>query len=67
MPEPDFYQFGDFEIDTKRRLLMLSGKPVPLKPRVFDTLLYLASNQGRVLEKDELMRAVWPDTTVEEK
>lgn len=66
MPEPDFYQFDDFEIDTKRRLLMLSGKPVPLKPRVFDTLLYLASNQGRVLEKDELMRAIWPDTTVEE-
>ena len=66
MPEPDFYQFDKFEIDTRRRLLTLSGKPVPLKPRVFDTLLYLASNQGRVLEKDELMRAIWPDTSVEE-
>lgn len=66
MPEPDFYEFDDFEIDTNRRLLLLCGKPVPLKPRVFDTLLYLASNHGRVLEKDELMRAIWPDTTVEE-
>ncbi|HEX4770690.1 MAG TPA: winged helix-turn-helix domain-containing protein [Bryobacteraceae bacterium] len=66
MPEPDFYEIDDFEIDTKRRLLLSGGKPVPLKPRVFDTLLYLASNHGRVLEKDELMRAIWPDTTVEE-
>src|SRR5438067_9099209 len=66
MPKPEFYEFDDFEIDTKRSLLLLSGKPVPLKPRVFDTLLHLASNHGRVLEKDELMRAIWPDTTVEE-
>src|SRR4051812_16573513 len=66
MPEPDFYEFDEFEIDTNRRLLLLCGKAIPLKPRVFDTLLYLASNHGRVLEKDELMRAIWPDTTVEE-
>jgi len=65
-PEPYIYAFDDFQIDASRRLLLLRGEPVPLKPRVFDTLLYLASHQGRVLEKDELMGAIWPDTTVEE-
>ncbi len=66
MPEPPIYEFDDFRIDPARRLLLQRGEPVPLKPRVFDTLLYLASNQGRVLEKDELMRAIWPDAVVEE-
>jgi DNA-binding winged helix-turn-helix (wHTH) protein/TolB-like protein len=65
-PEPYIYAFDDFQIDVARRLLLLRGEPVPVKPKVFDTLLYLASHQGRVLEKDELMRSIWPDTTVEE-
>ena len=65
-PEQHIYEFDDFRIDAVRRLLLLGGEPVRLKPKVFDTLLYLASHQGKVLEKDELMRAIWPDATVEE-
>jgi DNA-binding winged helix-turn-helix (wHTH) protein len=65
-PEPLVYEFDGFRIDAGRRLLTQRGAPVPLKPKVFDTLLYLALHQGRLLEKDELMRSIWPDTVVEE-
>jgi DNA-binding winged helix-turn-helix (wHTH) protein len=65
-PEPLVYEFDDFRIDAGRRLLTQRGASVPLNPKVFDTLLYLALHQGRLLEKDELMRSIWPDTVVEE-
>lgn len=60
------YEFGPFRIDTANRLLLRDGKPVPLKPKVVDTLLVLVENSGRVLEKDELIKALWPDSFVEE-
>jgi hypothetical protein len=47
-------------------MLLREGKAVALKPKVFDTLLALVRNSGRVMHKDELMRQVWPDTVVEE-
>ncbi|MEJ7713596.1 MAG: transcriptional regulator [Pyrinomonadaceae bacterium] len=66
-PQPRNYEFGDFRIDTaKRRLLRRDGAPLPLTPKVFDTLLYLVRHPGKVLEKDELMREIWPDAVVEE-
>lgn len=61
-----FYDFEYFRIDVSRRLLLRQGKPVPLTPKAFDILLVLVQNQGRVVEKDELMKLVWPETTVEE-
>jgi DNA-binding winged helix-turn-helix (wHTH) protein/Tol biopolymer transport system component len=61
------YAFGDFCLDTGRRLLLRrDGEPVPLTPKAFDTLLILVRHSGRIVEKDELLRAVWPDTFVEE-
>ena len=66
MPELSIYEFDDFRVDAARRLLLQQGRPVALKPKVFDTLLYLASHHGTVLGKDELMHAIWPDTFVEE-
>jgi DNA-binding winged helix-turn-helix (wHTH) protein/TolB-like protein/tetratricopeptide (TPR) repeat protein len=61
------YGFGDFVLDTGRRLLFSADRrQIPLKPKVFDTLFYLLTNNGRIVEKDELMSAVWPDTIVEE-
>lgn len=62
----DFYQFGPFQLNVSERLLLRDGKPVPLPPKDFDMLLVLVENGGRVLEKDELMRRVWPDSFVEE-
>ncbi len=45
---------------------MRDGRTTPLPPKVFDTLLALVENNGRVMSKDELMRSLWPDTFVEE-
>jgi Tol biopolymer transport system component/DNA-binding winged helix-turn-helix (wHTH) protein len=61
------YEFGDFRLDAAKRLLLnRDGKPLSLTPKAFETLLYLVERGGAVLDKDELMRAVWPDTFVEE-
>lgn len=61
-----FYQFGAFRLDVQRRLLLRDGEVVSLKPKAFDTLLVLIQADGQVVGKDELMRRIWPDTTVEE-
>src|SRR5882724_8138499 len=61
-----FYEFGAFRIDTANRLLLNDGEPVPLKAKAIDTLLLLVEHNGEVVEKDELMREIWPDSFVEE-
>jgi eukaryotic-like serine/threonine-protein kinase len=61
-----FYDFGPFRIDVDQRVLLRDGEPVALTPKVFDTLLLLVRNKGRLMEKDELMKALWPDSFVEE-
>src|SRR5215831_9452411 len=61
------YEFGDFRLDTAKRLLQrLDGTTVPLTPRVFETLLYMVEHHDIVLDKERLMEAVWPDSIVEE-
>jgi len=60
------YEFGPFQIDADERLLRRGGEVLPLPPKAIETLLALAASAGRVLEKDELIRTVWPDTFVEE-
>ncbi len=60
------YEFGPFLIDEGERVLRRHGQLVPLTPKVFDILLVLVQNSGRVLTKNEMMNLVWPDTTVEE-
>jgi TolB-like protein/DNA-binding winged helix-turn-helix (wHTH) protein/tetratricopeptide (TPR) repeat protein len=61
------YQFEGFRLDAGKRLLFKDGaEPVPLAPKVFDTLLCLIRNRGGIVEKDELMSAVWDETFVEE-
>ncbi|HVF73345.1 MAG TPA: winged helix-turn-helix domain-containing protein [Chthoniobacterales bacterium] len=61
------YEFGEFQIDAlKRRLQKRDGSVVPVTPRVFETLLYLVEHHGDLVERDQLMDAVWPDAVVEE-
>ena len=60
------YEFGPFRLDAEERLLLRDGRPVDLTPKAFDTLLVLVEHGGRVLSKEELLRAVWPDAFVEE-
>src|SRR6266498_4749983 len=66
-PPANLYEFGDFQLDpAKRRLQRLDGTPVPLTPRVFDTLLYMVEHHDSVLDKERIMAVVWPDSIVEE-
>jgi TolB-like protein/Tfp pilus assembly protein PilF len=60
------YKFGEFRVEAAKRVLLRNGDPVGLTPKVFDTLLHLVRRPGETVEKEELMRAVWPDTIVEE-
>ncbi|MGO9272828.1 MAG: winged helix-turn-helix domain-containing protein [Terriglobia bacterium] len=60
------YTFGPFVLDADQHFLLRDGKPVPLAPKAVDVLLVLVGNAGRLVEKDELMRQVWPETFVEE-
>jgi DNA-binding winged helix-turn-helix (wHTH) protein/predicted ATPase len=60
------YEFGPFRLETRERRLLRDGRPVPLRGKVLDTLCVLVSRPGRLIEKDELIATVWPDTVVEE-
>ena len=60
------YKFGSFELDIERHVLTREGLAVALPPKCFDLLCILVKNCGDLLEKDDLMRALWPDTFVEE-
>src|SRR5262245_49891655 len=60
------WEFGPFRLDETERLLLRAGEPVGLTPKVFDTLVALLERSGRLVEKDELMARLWPDTFVDE-
>lgn len=60
------FEFGVFRISRSERVLRREGQVVPLTPKCFDTLLVLAEHGGRVVERETLVREVWPDTFVED-
>lgn len=60
------YEFGPFRLEVGERRLLRDGQAVTLRAKVFETLCALVENHGTLVTKDELMRAVWPDSTVEE-
>jgi TolB-like protein/DNA-binding winged helix-turn-helix (wHTH) protein len=60
------YEFGPFHLNPAERLLLRGFERIDLPPRIFDVLLVLVENQGRLLEKTDLMNRVWPGTAVEE-
>src|SRR5712692_1813485 len=60
------YRFGPHVLDPQRRTLSCNESPVPLTPKAFDVLLFLAQNPNRLVTKEELLQAVWGDTFVEE-
>jgi DNA-binding winged helix-turn-helix (wHTH) protein/tetratricopeptide (TPR) repeat protein len=62
----ELYRFDEFELDPVRRVLSRQDGPVLLTPKAFDVLAYMVLNPGRVVTKDELLKAVWPDSFVEE-
>ena len=60
------YDFKGFRLDGAERRLLHNGRPVQLKSKIFDLLLLLVEKRGQLVEKDELMREIWPNTIVEE-
>ena len=66
MRELSTYQFGNFVIDVRERLLRRDGEPVSLTPKAFDLLVALIERPGRLSSKEELLQTVWPDAIVEE-
>ncbi|PYS92416.1 MAG: hypothetical protein DMF64_09025 [Acidobacteria bacterium] len=60
------FAFGPYLLDTGERLLKRGDALVPLTPKALETLVALVRHGGRVMEKEELLKAVWPDTYVEE-
>jgi Tol biopolymer transport system component/DNA-binding winged helix-turn-helix (wHTH) protein len=60
------YEFGSFRLDPAEQVLLHDGRPVPLTPKVFDVLRVLVEHSGHLVEKDFLLKEVWPDSFVEE-
>ena len=66
MRSSSIYRFGPYHLDGAERMLLRNGVKVPITPKVFDTLLILVQNAGKVVTKEHLLQQVWPDTFVEE-
>ena len=64
--EQRVYEFGNFRIDADHRMLYHQGSEIPVVPKVVETLLALIERRGKIISKDELLEAVWPNTVVEE-
>jgi len=64
--ERNLYEFGSFRLDPVRRTLLRDGRSVSLQPKAFDLLCALILSGERVVTKDELLSALWPDVVVEE-
>ena len=61
---PPQYQFGDFTLDVGRGCVLKAQAEIRLRPKVFETLKYLVEHPGRLIARQELMQAVWPDAFV---
>ena len=62
----DLYEFGDYKVDPNEGVLYRGDKLIRLAPKVFETLLLLVENNGKILSKDEMMDGIWKDSFVEE-
>src|SRR3954470_24458143 len=68
-PEPKKllkYRFGEFTLDPGRGTVLHADRAVKLRPKVYDALLYVLKNRGRLIAKEELIQALWPDAFVTE-
>src|SRR5215467_6417578 len=66
MSTPRQYFFGEFRLDAVQRALFRKDDFVSLTPKALETLLFLVERHGRIVDKRELLDAIWPDTFVEE-
>ncbi len=62
--KPFVFRFGEFEVREREFLLIKAGEAVPVEPKAFHVLLFLLRNPGRLVRKNEIVQAVWGDTSV---
>ena len=62
----ELYEFGPFRVNPEKEILLRVGEPIQLAPKTFQVLLVLVRHSNEVVTKEDLMKAVWPDTFVEE-
>ena len=60
------YEFGPFRVNPEKQVLLRDGEPVPVTPKIFETLLVLVRHSREDVSKDDLMKELWPDSFVEE-
>jgi DNA-binding winged helix-turn-helix (wHTH) protein/tetratricopeptide (TPR) repeat protein len=60
------YEFSGFRLEVAQRRLLYLGRPLPIKPKILDLLLFLVERHGQLITKDQLMKSIWPDAIVEE-
>src|SRR6476620_5568140 len=58
------FQFGEYTLDLAQGCLRTAGREVDLRPKSFEVLRCLVENAGRLVIKDELIKAVWPNVIV---
>jgi DNA-binding winged helix-turn-helix (wHTH) protein len=66
LTEEEIYRFDDFGLESASRRFSRDGAQIPLYPKAFEILMYLVANPGRVVTKEEIFKAVWPESFVEE-
>ena len=60
------YEFGPYHLDLSERILTRAGEAIALTPKATDLLIMLVAHAGQLMDKDELLKEIWPDTFVEE-
>ena len=60
------YRFANFRLLPREKQFFCGNRAVKLEPKVFDTLVMLVESEGRLLDKDNFLKRLWPDTFVEE-
>src|SRR5262249_30439245 len=58
------FQFEGYTLDVAHSLLRAADREIPLRPKSFEVLRYLVENADRLVTKDELIKAIWPNVTV---
>ncbi len=61
---PSAYYFGEFTLDVGKGCVLKAGEEIKLRPKVFEALQYFVQNSGRLIGKQELIQAIWPDSFV---
>jgi eukaryotic-like serine/threonine-protein kinase len=64
--EKRVYEFGNFRLNTLERVIESAGHPLSITPKALDLLIVLIENRGRIVEKEDLMKKIWPGTFVED-